>query len=161
MRRRQSVGNRMLAIALDPGSTAPLYVQIYESIRRSIVEGRLTPGSFLPSSRTLADDLAIARSTVVGAYEQLHAEGYLEGTVGAGTRVTAILPDALVRADAPGGAPSTPGTSSPRRRSQDGPFRLTAGTPRPRHQSCPDRGCAIGARQAPHAAMRCAARRSR
>ena len=85
MRRRQSVGNRMLAIALDPGSTAPLYVQIYESIRRSIVEGRLTPGSFLPSSRTLADDLAIARSTVVGAYEQLHAEGYLEGTVGAGT----------------------------------------------------------------------------
>jgi GntR family transcriptional regulator/MocR family aminotransferase len=103
----------MLAIALDPSATTPLYVQVYDSIRRSILEGRLAPGSFLPSSRALADDLAVARSTVVFAYEQLHAEGYLEGEIGAGTRVSAVLPDALVRADLPSAGPAPTDATSP------------------------------------------------
>jgi GntR family transcriptional regulator/MocR family aminotransferase len=88
----------MLAITLDPSSSLPRYLQIYSSIRRSILEGRLAPGSYLPSSRALAEDLGIARNTVVVAYEQLRAEGYLEVAIGSGTRVSGVLPDALLSA---------------------------------------------------------------
>src|SRR3954453_11288505 len=65
--------------ALDPGAAEPLYRQLYERLRQAILRGNLAPGSKIPSTRALADELRIARNTVVTAYEQLFAEGYLEG----------------------------------------------------------------------------------
>jgi GntR family transcriptional regulator/MocR family aminotransferase len=61
-------------IMLDD-SGAPLYRQIYEAIRRSILSGEFAPGRKLSSSRALAAELGVSRITVVNAYEQLFAEG--------------------------------------------------------------------------------------
>ncbi|MBY8883913.1 PLP-dependent aminotransferase family protein [Streptomyces sp. PTM05] len=57
------------------------------ALRAAVREGRLTPGTRLPSSRTLAKDLGIARNTVADAYGQLVAEGWLTARQGSGTRV--------------------------------------------------------------------------
>jgi GntR family transcriptional regulator/MocR family aminotransferase len=70
--------------------------QIHAKVRNSILNGDLSGGTRIPSSRMLADRLDIARITVVQAYDQLIAEGYLETRTGAGTFVSATLPDALV-----------------------------------------------------------------
>ena len=64
--------------------------EIEASLRRAIVDGLLEPGTRLPSSRALAAELGCARATVVAAYEQLVAEGYLLATVGAGTTVATV-----------------------------------------------------------------------
>jgi len=63
------------------------------ALREAIRSGRLHPGARLPGSRSLAADLGISRGTVVQAYAQLIAEGWLTGTTGSGTRV-ADLPGA-------------------------------------------------------------------
>jgi GntR family transcriptional regulator/MocR family aminotransferase len=78
---------------LDENSDAPLYRQIYEAIRRSILSGKLLSGRQLPASRLLATQLAVSRMTVINAYEQLLAEGYLESRRGAGTFVAEHLPE--------------------------------------------------------------------
>lgn len=78
-------------------SNAPLYQQLYTAIRDAILRGELAPGLRLPASRPLAGQLGIARITVVNAYEQLLAEGYLTGKVGAGTFVAAELPEMLLQ----------------------------------------------------------------
>ncbi|HEY3009267.1 MAG TPA: PLP-dependent aminotransferase family protein [Micromonosporaceae bacterium] len=57
------------------------------SLRDAVRTGRLTPGTRLPSSRSLAGDLGIARNTVADAYGQLVAEGWLDARRGSGTRV--------------------------------------------------------------------------
>ncbi len=85
-------------ITLDEKSDAPLYRQIYEVIRRSILSGGLHSGRQLPASRLLAKQLGVSRMTVVNAYEQLLAEGYLEGRGGAGTFVAAHLPEEFLQA---------------------------------------------------------------
>ncbi len=66
-----------------------LYRSLYDRIRQAILEGRpgFEPGRRLPPSRSLASSLGISRNTVVSAYEQLLAEGYIEGRTGAGTFV--------------------------------------------------------------------------
>ena len=86
-------------LALDNDAEAPLYRQLYDALREAILDGRLHPGARLPSSRTLAGDLGVGRNTVLTAYDQLTAEGYLEGQVGTGTRIAAILPDSLLQLD--------------------------------------------------------------
>jgi GntR family transcriptional regulator / MocR family aminotransferase len=85
-------------ISLDEKSDAPLYRQIYDTIRRSILSGGLSSGRQLPASRLLAKQLGVSRMTVVNAYEQLLAEGYLEGRSGAGTFVSAHLPEEFLQA---------------------------------------------------------------
>jgi GntR family transcriptional regulator / MocR family aminotransferase len=65
----------------------PVGRQIYEQVRDAIVDGRLATGERLPATRGLARQLAVARNTVVWAYELLAAEGYVEGKVGAGSVV--------------------------------------------------------------------------
>lgn len=82
-----------LTLTVVKGSPLPLYRQIYESLRNAILNGRLRPGARLPASRVLARDLAVSRTTASLAYEQLLAEGYLQARRGAGTFVTADLPD--------------------------------------------------------------------
>lgn len=83
----------------DKNSGTPLYRQIYKAIRRGILSGEFSPRMQLLSSRVLASQLGVSRITVVNAYEQLFAEGYLEGKTGAGTFVAAELPDDLLQTD--------------------------------------------------------------
>ncbi|MEO7937487.1 MAG: PLP-dependent aminotransferase family protein [Burkholderiaceae bacterium] len=65
----------------------PLNRQLYEALRRAILDGRLAAGDRLPSSRQLTDDLHVSRNTVVAALAQLAVEGYLSMHVGRGTFV--------------------------------------------------------------------------
>ena len=82
----------------DKNSDVPLYRQIYEIIRNSILSGKFASKMKLPASRLLAKQLGVSRMTVVNAYEQLFAEGYLEGKTGAGTFVAARLPEEFLQA---------------------------------------------------------------
>jgi len=81
-------------IRVDPRQRESLQLQIYESVRKAILGGVLTPGARLPSSREIADDLGVSRMTAVLAFDQLAAEGYVTSRVGAGTFVNRELPDA-------------------------------------------------------------------
>ena len=95
----------LATIVLDPTRSVPLYRQLYDSLRSTILAGQLPPGTRLPATRVLATELGIARNTVMSAYEQLLAEGYLEGQVGSGTYVARTLPDDMLHIRA-GGSPS-------------------------------------------------------
>src|SRR5262249_19876969 len=61
--------------------------RLERALRDGIQSGQLRAGSRLPSSRSLAHDLGIARNTVAEAYGQLVAEGWLAARQGSGTRV--------------------------------------------------------------------------
>jgi GntR family transcriptional regulator/MocR family aminotransferase len=76
-----------LALAVDRSADDPLGHQVQEALRSAIRSGRLRSGERLPSTRQLAEQLAVSRGLVVSAYEQLLAEGYVVSTVGSGTRV--------------------------------------------------------------------------
>ena len=80
-------------IQLDRDAVIPLYRQLYDWFRAAIIEGQLKPGQRLPSTRSLATELAISRISVLGAFEQLYAEGYLETIAGSGTFVAKSIPD--------------------------------------------------------------------
>jgi GntR family transcriptional regulator / MocR family aminotransferase len=82
-----------LLVRIDPRAPEVLQVQLYAGIRRAILDGILLPGARLPSSRELAADLRISRTTTVLALERLAAEGYLTTRQGSGTFVTRELPD--------------------------------------------------------------------
>jgi len=79
--------------ALDPNSSEPLHRQLYDELRRAILSGRLTPGSRLPASREMAIATKLSRNTVLAAYDQLMAEGYIEGRAGSGTYVARAIPE--------------------------------------------------------------------
>lgn len=85
-------------IRLDATLPAPLYRQLYERLRGAILTGQLERGVRLPSTRTLASELGVARMTTALAYQQLLLEGYLESRVGQGTVVARSLPAALFTA---------------------------------------------------------------
>ncbi len=85
---------------LDQHDDVPLYLQLYEQVRRAVLSRRLGPGARLPSSRTLATELGLSRATVIQAYDRLWSEGYLEAQVGSGTRVTSTLPEERLTAPA-------------------------------------------------------------
>jgi GntR family transcriptional regulator/MocR family aminotransferase len=76
----------MLAIP-QPDGAKTVVSRISETIKAQIAEGVYPPGSRLPSSRALAADLGVSRTTVTAAYEQLAAEGYLEARQGARPQV--------------------------------------------------------------------------
>jgi GntR family transcriptional regulator / MocR family aminotransferase len=78
---------RFSHIKIDAASPVPKHRQIYAALRHSILEGRLRGDDALPSTRQLASELGVARSTVLAAYELLLAEGYVVGRGGAGTFV--------------------------------------------------------------------------
>ena len=63
----------------------PLHRQLYEALRRALLDGKLAAGERVPSSRDLAQDLGLSRNTVVAAINQLSVEGYLASRVGSGT----------------------------------------------------------------------------
>ena len=71
-----------------------LSLQLYQALRQRVLDGRLSSGTRLPASRDLALALTISRNSVVRAYDQLYAEGFIESRVGDGTYV-AQLPQRL------------------------------------------------------------------
>ena len=89
-----------LLVPLDFASREPLHRQIYDGVRGGILAGRFAAGMRLPSSRVLASELGVARNTVVLAFDQLCAEGYLSARGGGGTRVRATMPDSLINVSA-------------------------------------------------------------
>ncbi len=95
---RRSSAAHLAALSLDPENEMPLYRQLYFAVREAILSGRLQSGVRLPATRSLAQDLGLSRNTVVSAYEQLLAEGYLDGRIGAGSYVSPVLPEALLNA---------------------------------------------------------------
>ena len=82
----------LYAWQVDRASETPLFQQIYLQIRAAIVSRTLAPGLRLPSTRELASRLRVARASVISAYEQLLAEGYIEGRTRSGTFISSDLP---------------------------------------------------------------------
>jgi GntR family transcriptional regulator/MocR family aminotransferase len=76
----------------------PAYRQIYRAIRARITSGELRPGTKLPPTRELASNLGLSRTTVLQAYDQLTAEGFITGRTGSGSYIEAPL-DATPRRD--------------------------------------------------------------
>ena len=69
---------------------------VYEALRSAILSGRLRAGARLPATRDLARQHGLARGTVVAAFAQLRAEGYVRSTVGSGTFVGEVPPDTML-----------------------------------------------------------------
>lgn len=86
---------RVLQVDISFSRGASLHRQLYQAVKQAILNGRLRPGTRLPSTRGLAKDLKISRTTVLNAFDQLSAEGYLEGKVGSGTQVASYVPGDL------------------------------------------------------------------
>ena len=93
---RPLLGTSASEIGIDREDREPIQQQIARQLRALVLSGRLKPQTKLPSTRALSEELAVARATVVEAYEQLSSEGYLETRSGSGTRVAAELPEALL-----------------------------------------------------------------
>ncbi|MFF4713874.1 PLP-dependent aminotransferase family protein [Streptomyces eurythermus] len=103
---------------LEPALAGGLRRGLTDALRDAVRTGRLAPGTRLPSSRTLAADLGLARNTVAEAYADLVAEGWLTARQGSGTRVA----DRVV---APPPASAGPGRREPGRPAHS----LVPGTP--------------------------------
>ncbi|HYC02478.1 MAG TPA: PLP-dependent aminotransferase family protein [Azospirillaceae bacterium] len=84
----------LMLVTIDRDSPVPILRQVYLELRRAILAGAVPPGGRLPPTRVLAKRLGVARNTVVVAFEQLLAEGFIEGRVGAGSYVRPELPEA-------------------------------------------------------------------
>ena len=91
-----------LAILLNSKGDRPIQDQLFEQIRRMIVEGRLKASDAIPASRELSAQLGISRNTVVSAYERLIAEGYIETQRSVGTFVSPCIPETGLYLDSKG-----------------------------------------------------------
>jgi GntR family transcriptional regulator / MocR family aminotransferase len=87
--------NLSALVPLHVQGATPLYRQLYDGLRGAILHGQVQAGTRLPSTRALAQALQISRTTVLIAYQQLLAEGYLEGKWGSGTYIAHTLPEDL------------------------------------------------------------------
>jgi GntR family transcriptional regulator/MocR family aminotransferase len=131
-----------LPIRLEDSGDRTLQDQIYAGIRRCILEGLLDRERRLPSTRALAAELGVSRTTVLLAVENLQAEGYLVSRRGSGTFVAEELPDPALRLVRVRPAPDAPrhpllsergralaGAPSPDRRGAGPPCAFRLGTP--------------------------------
>jgi GntR family transcriptional regulator / MocR family aminotransferase len=75
------------SFGFDPKSDIPLYRQIYNAVRQNIMNGALPFNSKLPATRAFSVTYGVSRNTVLAAFDDLIAEGFLEARVGAGTFV--------------------------------------------------------------------------
>ena len=78
---------KMILGPISPAAPGTLYQQIVDGLKREVSEGRLKPGSSLPSFRQLAEDLLVSVITVKRAYEELEREGIIYRRQGLGTFV--------------------------------------------------------------------------
>lgn len=76
-----------LAFSIDRKSPTPVFEQICKAIRSKVISGELSEGIKLPPTRVFSTEMGVSRSTIVTAYEQLTAEGYLKSTKGSGYTV--------------------------------------------------------------------------
>lgn len=86
--RKTASGALVGCIDLELNQGFPIYHRLYLELRKAVLSGDLTPGMKLPSTRTLAEDLALSRTPVKAAYERLKDEGYTSTIVGSGTVVS-------------------------------------------------------------------------
>ena len=89
----RTAGDVTLALTIDRTDPRPLPRQIADGIRAAIGSGLVAAGEPVPATRALAQRVGVSRGTVVAAYDQLLAEGYLLGRVGHGTVVNPALRD--------------------------------------------------------------------
>ncbi|WP_395683567.1 PLP-dependent aminotransferase family protein [Dokdonella sp.] len=75
---------------LDLDGQGARYAQLIRALKGAILDGRVAAGARLPASRSLARELDMSRNTVLAAYEQLQAEGFLLGRVGSGSFVANV-----------------------------------------------------------------------
>ncbi|GAA2452305.1 PLP-dependent aminotransferase family protein [Streptomyces macrosporus] len=101
---------------LDLGGPGGLRASLTRALREAVRTGRLAPGTRLPSSRSLAADLGVARNTVADAYAELVAEGWLTARQGSGTRVAQRAEPTARRLAAVRRAPSEPARTPARPR---------------------------------------------
>jgi len=87
-------------LSFDKSLKQSLSQQLYMGLRQLMLNGQLPAKCQLPSSRNLAEQLNLGRNTVMAAYEQLQAEGYISSKRGAGSFVASPLPDQLHSAKA-------------------------------------------------------------
>ena len=98
----------LLEATLQRGADAePLQRQLHRRLQEAILAGRLAPGSRLPGSRALAEGLGVSRNTIIAAYEQLSAEGYLRPDR-QGTRVATLARPGSTRSRQPATLPNLP-----------------------------------------------------
>lgn len=96
--RRRVPSAPSVLVTLDSSRDDPLHHQVYADIRDAILSGRIAARSQLPSTRLLASELRVSRTTVSLAYDQLRAEGFLEARERGGTFVAATIPDRVLSA---------------------------------------------------------------
>lgn len=118
-----------MQLHLQIDTAQPLVRQLIEALREAILDRRLLPGQRLPATRLLARQLQVSRNSVLAAYEQLTAEGYLVGKVGAGSFVQSL----------PAAAPPVARRSGLRPRLSAYGERVAALAPRLREQRRPRR----------------------
>ena len=90
---KQRLPEALASFAVETRVSTPLYQQLYEHLKNAIILDQIPGGRRLPSTRSLASELGVARTTVQNAFEQLIAEGYIEGRLGSGTYVASSLPE--------------------------------------------------------------------
>jgi DNA-binding GntR family transcriptional regulator len=94
---KRATKSALLDFVPDRDSLRPMCLQLYAFVRLAIMNRSLPPGQRLPSTRTLAERLRISRNTVLTAYEELAAQGFIEGRIGSGTRVCGAGPLSVPR----------------------------------------------------------------
>jgi GntR family transcriptional regulator / MocR family aminotransferase len=92
---------RDVLLSVERSRGIPLGRQIEDGLRQAIRRGLLAAGTRLPSTRALAEDLAVSRGVVVRAYEQLAGEGYIDLRQGATASVRSVLGDGRLATRSP------------------------------------------------------------
>src|SRR4029453_5465921 len=85
---KRSAGELLFSITVDRGSGRSVTGQVYSAIKQLIVNGALPAGKRLPSSRTIARELDISRTTAIAVFERLTSEGLIVSSTGAGSFVS-------------------------------------------------------------------------
>ncbi len=96
---RSLLGDYLLQ-RLQQDVTGTLQMRLFRCLRNAIIDSVLAPKTRLPASRDLAKEIQVSRNTVLNAYEQLQAQGYVDARTGQGTWVVEKLPESfLVKAE--------------------------------------------------------------
>src|SRR5689334_9868289 len=119
------------SLTVDRRQKAPLFVQIARAIVSDITRGRLRAGDMLPGTRTLARTLGVQRQTVVAAFNELYAEGWIVTHPARGTSVSPDFPDPRPRMFSPrtvATPPSAPPFDLPAAPPVERPYGVSSGT---------------------------------
>ncbi|MEM9231803.1 MAG: PLP-dependent aminotransferase family protein [Pseudomonadota bacterium] len=104
---KRKAGAILSSIRIERTGNQKISVQLYMALRDLILSGGLSGAERLPASRTLASELGVSRTTVIGAVDRLVSEGLLESRVGAGTFVSSTFCEKVRTSEAPQGPQTT------------------------------------------------------